>query len=88
MARQTTGTSITGHGVWHPDTVLTNEELCQGFNAFVDLDNAKHAAEIAAGTRTALQKSSPEFIVKASGIKQRYVQDKTGLLDPHRMCPK
>ncbi len=87
MARQTTGTSITGHGVWHPDTVLTNEELCQGFNAFVDLDNAKHAAEIAAGTRTALQKSSPEFIVKASGIKQRYVQDKTGLLDPERMCP-
>jgi beta-ketodecanoyl-[acyl-carrier-protein] synthase len=87
MPRTTTGTSITGHGVWHPPTVLTNEELCVGFNAFVDLDNAKHAAEIAAGTRTALQKSSPEFIVKASGIKQRYVQDKTGLIDPERMCP-
>lgn len=87
MKRETTGTSITGHGVWHPETVLTNEELCEGFNAFVDLDNAKHAAEIAAGTRTALQKSSPEFIVKASGIKQRYVQDKTGLIDPERMCP-
>ena len=30
-----TGTSITGHGVWHPDNVLTNEELCVAFNEFV-----------------------------------------------------
>lgn len=87
MPRQTTGTSITGFGVWHPETVLTNEELCTGFNEFVKRDNAKHAAEIAAGTRKALAESSPEFIVKASGIKQRYVQDKTGLMDPERMCP-
>ncbi len=85
--KTTTGTSITGHGVWHPPTVLTNEELCIGFNEFVRRDNAKHADEIATGKRTALQPSSPEFIVKASGIKQRYVQDKTGLIDPERMCP-
>ena len=26
--RPTTGTSITGHGLWHPPTILTNEELC------------------------------------------------------------
>jgi beta-ketodecanoyl-[acyl-carrier-protein] synthase len=87
MARTTTGTSITGHGVWHPETVLTNEELCAGFNEFVRRDNAKHADEIAAGTRTPLAESSPEFIVKASGIIRRYVQDKTGLVDPERMCP-
>jgi len=87
MPRQTTGTSITGHGVWHPETVLTNEELCVGFNEFVTRENAKHADAIAAGTRTALALSTPEFIVKASGIKQRYVQDKTGLIDPERMCP-
>ena len=85
--RTTTGTSITGHGVWHPDTVLTNEELCIGFNAFVQADNARHAEAIAAGTREALKESSPEFIVKASGILRRYVQDKTGLMDPARMCP-
>ena len=85
--KTTTGTSITGHGVWHPPTVLTNEELCTGFNEFVRRDNAKHADAIAAGKRTALQLSTPEFIVKASGIKQRYVQDKTGLIDPERMCP-
>ena len=87
MARATTGTSITGHGVWHPDNVLTNDELVAAFNEFVRRDNAKHAAEIAAGTREALKESSSEFIIKASGIKQRYVEDKTGLVDPERMCP-
>lgn len=85
--RTTTGTSITGSGVWHPETVFSNAELCEGFNAFVRRDNAKHAAEIAAGTREPLKESSPEFIEKASGIKQRYVEDKTGLMDPERMCP-
>jgi len=87
MPRTTTGTAITGHGVWHPETVLTNEELCAGFNEFVRRDNAKHAAEIAAGKRKPLQESTPEFVVKASGIERRYVEDKTGLVDPERMCP-
>lgn len=85
--RTTTGTSITGHSVWHPETVLDNPELCIAFNEFVRRDNAKHADEIAAGTRQPLKESSPEFIAKASGIIKRYVQDKTGILDPERMCP-
>lgn len=85
--RMTTGTAITGHGVWHPDNVLTNDELVAAFNEFVRRDNAKHADEIAAGSREPLKESSSEFIVKASGIKQRYVADKTGLTDPERMCP-
>jgi beta-ketodecanoyl-[acyl-carrier-protein] synthase len=87
MPRQTTGTSITGHGLWHPDTVLTNDELCAAFNEFVRRDNAKNAAAIAAGTRESLKESTPEFVVKASGILRRYVEDKTGLTDPERMCP-
>src|SRR5215212_3560394 len=85
--RTTTGTSITGHGLWHPETILENEELCVAFNEFVRRENAKHADEIAAGTREPLKESSPEFIIKASGIIRRYVHDKTGLLDPERMCP-
>ncbi|HEX3866432.1 MAG TPA: beta-ketoacyl-ACP synthase III [Gemmatimonadaceae bacterium] len=87
MSRITTGTAITGSGVWHPDNVLNNEELVVAFNEFVRRDNAKHAAEIAAGTREPLKDSGVEFIVKASGIIHRYVHDKTGLLDPDRMCP-
>jgi beta-ketodecanoyl-[acyl-carrier-protein] synthase len=85
--RATTHTSISGFGVWHPETVLDNTELCIAFNEFVRRDNAKHADAIAAGTREALKESSPEFIVKASGIERRYVHDKTGLVDPDRMCP-
>lgn len=81
MARQSTGTAITGHGVWHPETVLNNDELVVAFNEFVRRENAKHP------DRPPLKESSSEFIVKASGIKHRYVEDKTGLLDPERMCP-
>jgi beta-ketodecanoyl-[acyl-carrier-protein] synthase len=87
MPRVTTGTAITGHGLWHPDNVLTNDELVAAFNEFVRRDNAKHADAIAAGTHQALKESSSEFIVKASGIQRRYVEDKTGLVDPERMCP-
>jgi beta-ketodecanoyl-[acyl-carrier-protein] synthase len=87
VSRTTTGTAITGWGVWHPDTILTNDELVVAFNEFVRRDNAKHADEIAAGTREPLKDSGSDWIVKASGIKQRYVEDKTGLTDPERMCP-
>ncbi len=85
--RVTTSTSISGFGVWHPPTVLDNAELCTAFNEFVRRDNAKHAAEIAAGTRAPLAESTPEFIERASGIYRRYVHDKTGVVDPERMFP-
>jgi beta-ketodecanoyl-[acyl-carrier-protein] synthase len=86
-APSSTSTAITGTGVWHPEHVITNDELCAAFNEFVRRDNARHAAEIEAGTREPLKESSSEFIVKASGIHRRYVHDRTGLLDPERMCP-
>ncbi len=85
--RITTGTAITGSGVWHPEHAYTNEALCEAFNEFVRRDNARNAEAIAAGTAEALKESSPEFIERASGIKQRYVQDAVGLSDPERMCP-
>jgi beta-ketodecanoyl-[acyl-carrier-protein] synthase len=84
---RTTATAITGAGVWHPEHVITNAELCVVFNEFVRRDNAQHADAIAAGTRQPLRESTPEFIVKASGIHSRYVIDKAGVLDPERMCP-
>ncbi|WP_420003491.1 beta-ketoacyl-ACP synthase III [Arenibacterium sp. LLYu02] len=79
--------AITGTGVFTPPERITNAELVKAFNAYVDLQNAEHAAEIEAGTREALQYSSEEFIVKASGIESRYVMDKTGILDPKVMHP-
>jgi beta-ketodecanoyl-[acyl-carrier-protein] synthase len=87
-AGSSTGTAITGSGVWHPETVITNAELCDAFNVWVRRENEKHAAEIAAGTMTAMRESTPEFIEKASGIKQRYAADKTGPLDPDILAPR
>ncbi len=85
--RITTGTAITGSGVWHPEHALSNEALCEAFNEFVRRDNARNAAAIADGSREALKESSAEFIERASGIKQRYVHDLSGLTDPDRLCP-
>ncbi|MDQ3336066.1 MAG: beta-ketoacyl-ACP synthase III [Myxococcota bacterium] len=87
LTRITTATAITGSGVYHPEHVLDNEELCVAFNEFVRRENDKNAAAIAAGTMQPLKPSSPEFIEKASGIKRRYIMDKSGVLDPDRMCP-
>jgi beta-ketodecanoyl-[acyl-carrier-protein] synthase len=79
--------AISSTGIYIPSEVITNEELVQSFNAYVALENSRHAAEIAAGSRPALVESSVEFIEKASGIKRRYVMDKAGVLDPQRMRP-
>jgi beta-ketodecanoyl-[acyl-carrier-protein] synthase len=79
---------ISGTGLYRPPHVISNAELVASFNAYADLYNARHAAGIDAGERPALVHSSEEFIVRASGIRQRYVLEKTGVLDPTRMRPR
>lgn len=79
--------AITGTGVFTPSEVITNAELVAAFNAHVDRFNAENADEIAAGAVAAKEYSSDDFIFKASGIQQRYVIDKTGVLDPKVMHP-
>ena len=78
---------ISGTGLFTPPASISNEELVASFNTFVDQYNAKHQAEIDAGRMDPLQHSSTTFIEKASGIKNRYVMEKEGILDPERMCP-
>ncbi|SHF11723.1 beta-ketodecanoyl-[acyl-carrier-protein] synthase [Ruegeria intermedia] len=79
--------AITGTGVFTPENVITNAELVKAFNAYADKMNAANAEAIAAGEMEPMQHSSEEFIVKASGIENRYVMDKTGVLDPDVMHP-
>ena len=79
--------AITGSGIFTPTQVITNAELVKSFNAYADLYNTQHAKQIEAGELPAKEHSSEEFIVKASGIEQRYVVDKTGILDPEVMHP-
>jgi beta-ketodecanoyl-[acyl-carrier-protein] synthase len=78
---------ISGSGLYTPPHSISNDELVQTFNQYVDLYNTQHNDEIAAGTLIPLEYSSSEFIVKASGIKSRFVVDKVGILDPQRMRP-
>ncbi len=80
--------AISSTGLFTPPHTITNAELVASFNQYVALQNAAHASEIANGTRTALTESNVEFIEKASGIQQRYVMNKDGVLDPHRMRPR
>ncbi|MCZ4352783.1 beta-ketoacyl-ACP synthase III [Roseovarius aestuarii] len=79
--------AITGTGVFTPPDIITNDELVAAFNAYADKFNADHADEIAKGLVLAKAHSSSEFIVNASGIHQRHVMDKTGVLNPDVMHP-
>ncbi len=79
--------AITGTGVFTPENTISNAELVTAFNAYADKVNAENGAAIAAGDMQAQEHSSEEFIVRASGIEQRHVVDKTGILDPSVMHP-
>ena len=78
---------ISATGLYTPPFSVSNEELVATFNTYVERFNSTHAAEIAAGTVEALAPSSPEFITKASGIKSRFVVDRSGIVDPEIMRP-
>jgi beta-ketodecanoyl-[acyl-carrier-protein] synthase len=79
---------IAATGLYAPPHTITNAELVTAFNAYVEQENARNAEAIARGEAQPLQASSVEFIEKASGIKARYVVDKTGVLDPEVMAPR
>ena len=79
---------ISATGLFTPPESISNEELVASFNLYVDRFNAANADAIAAGSVTALQPSSSEFIEKASGIKARHVVSKAPILDPDTMCPR
>jgi beta-ketodecanoyl-[acyl-carrier-protein] synthase len=83
-----TSVAITGTGLYTPAQSVSNDELVACYNAYVERHNAEHAADIAAGRTPALQASSSEFIVKASGIQSRYVVDREGVLDVDWMRPR
>ena len=78
---------ISGTGLYTPANSISNEELVQSFNTYVQQFNADNAQAIEAGEVQPLAESSAAFIEKASGIKSRFVMDKDGILDPQRMRP-
>lgn len=81
------GIRITGTGLYHPEQAITNEELVQALNAYVEQYNLENADKIKSGELEERRGSSAEFIEKASGVKSRYVVEKSGILDPKRLRP-
>ncbi|MCO6392223.1 beta-ketoacyl-ACP synthase III [Aliihoeflea aestuarii] len=75
---------ISGIGTEIPDEIISNEELVESFNAWVDLENPMR---IARGEEP-LARSDAEFIVYASGVQTRHVHTRDGILDPRRMTPR
>ena len=80
--------AISGAGLFTPAESVSNAELVESFNAWVDLYNAQNADAIEARELEAKSHSNVEFIEKASGIKSRFVMNKSGIIDPERMVPR
>ena len=79
---------ITGSGLFTPPHSISNAELIVSLTASANRWNHEHAAQIAGGLLTERALPDEEFILKASGIRSRYVMEKTGILDPDRMRPR
>lgn len=78
---------ISGSGLYTPPYRISNDELVDAFNRYVERYNQENYGAIQAGQIQPLQPSSAEFIEKASGIQQRYVMTRQGILDPEIMQP-
>ena len=78
---------ISGTGLFTPKESITNEELVNSFNSYVANHNEANSSLIDSGEIEPLTPSSSDFIKKASGIEQRFVLDKEGILDITRMRP-
>tara|TARA_Y100001970_G_scaffold6289_1_gene7146 strand:- start:855 stop:1973 length:1119 start_codon:yes stop_codon:yes gene_type:complete len=78
---------VTGSGLYTPSQSISNDELVDSYNAYVDIYNFENDEAINSGELKALVHSDSDFIKKVSGIEQRFVLDKEGILDPKRMRP-
>ncbi len=74
---------LSGIGTEIPPEQISNEELVDSFNRHVDAENLRRAE---AG-EPLLEHSNTDFIVTASGVRNRHVLTREGILDPARMSP-
>lgn len=75
-----TAARILSTGLFTPGQSISNEELVEAYNAWATRWNEANPDD-------EKPLSSAAFVEKASGIKSRYVLDKTGPLDIDRMRP-
>ena len=75
---------VSGIGIEIPEASISNEELVESFNRWVDAENTRRET---AGEEL-LARSDSDFIVAASGVRSRHVLEREGILDPERMAPR
>ena len=73
--------AITGIGFVVPKDCITNDELVRSYNRFAENYNKQNPNQ-------QLEMSSSEFIYTASGVRQRFVYNKSGILNIDRMMPE
>ena len=78
---------ISGTGLFTPSESISNDELVASFNEYGIRFNERNAEAIERGEIKAMGPSNAEFIEKASGIKSRFVINKSGIIDPDRLYP-
>ena len=81
------GVVISGSGLYTPKQSISNKELVASYNSYVDKYNLQNEQAINSGELEPLVHSDADFIKKVSGIEQRFVLDKEGILNPERMRP-
>ncbi|MCA0339198.1 MAG: beta-ketoacyl-ACP synthase III, partial [Proteobacteria bacterium] len=74
---------ISGIGIEIPQAAITNDELVASYNEWIDRENVVRVAR----GEAPLAPSDSEFIVYASGVKNRHVLVREGILDVDRMAP-
>ena len=55
---------IAGTGIWHPKEKISNDELVNSYNSYVEKFNINNKSEIENGTVQALELSSAELLKK------------------------
>ena len=78
---------ISATGLYTPDQSISNDELVESYNRYVEQYNHDNAELIGKGEVEELTVSNSAFIEKASGIKSRFVLAKEHILDPNIMSP-
>jgi beta-ketodecanoyl-[acyl-carrier-protein] synthase len=78
--------AITTTGYFLPPEIISNTEISKSYNQYAELYNQKLLTHNELNS-DALLLSDEDFISKASGINQRHVLDKKGILDICSMKP-
>lgn len=78
---------LSSTSIYKPKYKISNKELVESYNVYVAKYNLDHSKQIEKGIIEPLKESSVEFIEKVSGIKNRNVIEKEGIINHEIMKP-